>query len=122
MKWLAVFFTLFIAFIVIEANSGRMPAFIKQLYDFPGGDLAGHFILMGIMSFLIVSAFASGRGVSAPRVVIRASLVIAILVAIEEISQLFLANRTFSWLDLGFSQLGIICAGALALFFARRRR
>jgi hypothetical protein len=46
-------FSLFIVGIIVSANVGRFPRPLEYLYDFPGGDKAGHFILFGILSFLL---------------------------------------------------------------------
>lgn len=121
MKWLAGIFVLFIAFIIFEANRGQMPSIIRHLYDFPGGDLVGHFILMGTLTFLIDGAFAWGRDAARPKDVIIVTAVIAFLVTVEEFSQRFFPNRTFSLLDLSFSYMGIISAGCLAYFLAKRK-
>ena len=55
-KWLLLgtllFFLLIIA-IIIAADADQFPDVIKRLYQFPNGDKAGHFILFGILSFLL---------------------------------------------------------------------
>ena|GEM_PF-6141368 len=59
---------------------------------------------------------------STSRGIITVSIMIAIFITLEEISQIFLANRHFSWLDLNCSYAGIICFGFLAYLFVCRKQ
>jgi len=112
-KILALLFLLFIVLVIVVADAGAMPPFIRALYDFPNGDKLGHFILYGILAFLLARAFPRparlGR-FSAP-VVILALLVFA---ALEEYSQKFFSTRTSDLVDLTFSFLGILTGTWLA--------
>jgi len=53
MKYITILFALFMAAVVVAADRGTLPASIKALYDFPNGDKVGHFVLLGILSFLV---------------------------------------------------------------------
>ena len=118
MKWLALLFLLFMLVIILLADRGAIPEPIKMIYRFPNGDRVGHFVLYGILTFLIDSAFP--RTVKIARVdLLLGSLVIAILAALEEFSQLFFPHRTSDLIDLTFSLLGIACGD---LFFRLMRR
>jgi hypothetical protein len=55
-RWLLILtalFALLILLIVIGADADRLPRLVQYVYDFPGGDKAGHFFLFGILSFLL---------------------------------------------------------------------
>jgi len=59
MKWLAAFFGLFILVVILLADLGKL-GFLYSIYRFPNGDKLGHFILFGILTFLIdLSLFRS---------------------------------------------------------------
>jgi hypothetical protein len=109
----ALLFLGFILLIILAADTGVLAARLGFLYDVPGGDKAGHFILYGILAFLLARAFPHsyrlGR-LSMP-VVILALLAFAI---IEEYSQQFFATRSYDLIDLIFSLLGILCGAWLA--------
>jgi VanZ family protein len=121
MKYLAIFFTLFIILIIILANRGQLGVlgFINRI---PFGDKARHFILYGILTLLIDLAFL--HSLPPPRrqlLVLRAALVLALLIGLEEYSQQFFARRTFDLVDLTFSYLGVIFFSWVALKTTRDR-
>jgi polysaccharide biosynthesis protein VpsQ len=119
-KWLTLFFILFILGIILLADLGSLPSPIVMLYRFPYGDRAGHFFLFGILTFLVNSSFP--RQVQIARVnIFYGSLIIATLATLEEISQLFLANRTFDLFDLIFTLLGIASADWLVHLLHKQR-
>ena len=72
------------------------------ILTFSRGSFAGlvfAFLLLGILRY--------------PRI-LWAGLILALLITVEEISQVFIANRTFSLLDLAFSYAGIFLGAWLA--------
>ncbi len=109
MKWLTILFILFMLAIILLADLGTIPAPVKMIYRFPNGDRVGHFILYGILTFLVNVTFP--RQVRIARMdIFYGSMVIAALATLEEFSQLFLPHRTFDLIDLTFTLLGIACA------------
>ncbi len=107
MKWIAILFALFILLIIILADQGKL-GFLGILNSIPYGDKAGHFILYGILTLLLDLTFIRARPESSRRsIVLRIALILALLIGLEEYSQQFFANRTFSVLDLFFSYLGV---------------
>ncbi len=52
MKRWAIFFGLFIVLIIILADTRHM-GYLGRVYDFPNGDKVGHFILFGLLSFVV---------------------------------------------------------------------
>jgi VanZ family protein len=108
-------FTLLIVSIVIAANTSRLPKALELIYDFPGGDKAGHFLLYGILSFLVnISALALLPERNPARVVRTVSLLLAILIGLEEWSQSLFPARTMSLLDLVASYAGVILFALIA--------
>jgi VanZ family protein len=109
LKWLMLLFIIFMLGVILLADLGSLPSSVAMLYRFPHGDRAGHFILFGILTFLVNSAFPRQvRSMHAN--VFYGSLIIAVLATLEEISQLFLSYRTFDLIDLIFTLLGVASA------------
>ena len=106
-KILALLFLLFILLVIVAADRGILPAPIHALYNFPNGDKAGHFLLYGILAFLLASAFP--RAVHVGRLPIPlVMLAVLVFAAAEEYSQRFFSTRTSDIVDLTFSCLGIL--------------
>ena len=117
-KWLllgTLLFFLLIVAIVIAADADQFPDFIKRLYQFPGGDKAGHFILFGILSFLLnESALTLLPKPNPARLVLTVSLLLAILIGLEEWSQSLFPARTMALTDLLASYTGVALFALLA--------
>ncbi|HEX7556857.1 MAG TPA: VanZ family protein [Leptolinea sp.] len=119
MKFIRITTILFIfAFflIILAANRGGIPAWIYSFYNYPNGDKVGHFVLFGLMAFLINCSYPEqvNRIFSLP--IPTGSLIVAVLASLEELSQVFFPTRTSSLLDLSASFLGIIVFSYLSLF------
>ena len=122
MKIPAALFTILIIVIIVLADMGSL-GFLGGLYNFPYGDKAGHFILFGILSFLIVLAVLRSRRHPDPiRATVVVTLVLTLFITVEEISQIFFPNRTFSLLDLSFSLAGTFLGAWLAWKLAQKSR
>jgi hypothetical protein len=121
LKWLAIGFFLLLAAIVIAADQGEIPPFIKSLYRFPGGDKLGHFLLMGLLSFFVNMALPLRPADKPWRSLLIGSGVVLLVVTIEELSQGLSSNRTLSWSDWICSCAGIVCFGYAAWRLRLRR-
>lgn len=116
MKWLTFFFVLFIVLVIILADTGILAHYVGFVYAMPYGDKAGHFILYGILAFLInLAVFQARPGQSLNRLAVKTGLILVLLIGLEELSQQFFSNRTFSLMDLSFSYLGVIGFSWMAL-------
>ena len=107
-------FILVLILIVLIANFGLGPEYFPFLYTIPGIDKVGHFFLMGILSFLVNLLFKAKKTQLFSLEILIGSLVVNLVVTLEELSQLFLIYRAFSWLDLAFDLGGIFLGGRLA--------
>lgn len=115
MKWLAFSFGLFIVCIIILADLGMLDilGFVNRI---PNGDKAGHFILYGVLAFLIdLALFRSHRHLSRKLLVLRVASILILLIGLEEYSQQFFSKRTPDWVDLTFSYLGVAFFSWMAL-------
>jgi polysaccharide biosynthesis protein VpsQ len=113
-RW-AIFFGLFIVLIIILADAGHIGA-LGKFYDFPNGDKVGHFVLFGLLSFVInLSVFESRPLADKKRLAIITSLILAFFVGLEEYSQRFFPKRTADIFDFLASCAGIAFFAWLAV-------
>jgi polysaccharide biosynthesis protein VpsQ len=116
MKWLAILFTFLLLLIIVLADMGALPRYLQLLKDLPYGDKVGHFILYGILTLLVdLALFGSRPNRSRKLLVLTSGMILALLIGLEEFSQRYFANRTFSLKDLAASYLGVIFFSWLAL-------
>ena len=111
MKSLSLLFAAGLLLIVLLANTGSLPAWMVALKSFPGGDKAGHFILMGSMALLLNITLRQRRIEFVGRSFLLGSTVVVLAVTVEEFSQIWLPQRSFDWADLLADYLGIAVLG-----------
>jgi VanZ family protein len=115
-----IIFALFIVAIIIGANADVLPLPLERVINFPGGDKAGHFILFGILSFLVnKSTLVLLRKREPVRLILTASLPLSILISLEEWSQSLFPARTMSFSDLFASYAGVFVFALLAFWTKR---
>ena len=114
MKRLTILFALFILLVIVLADMGKLNTpFIMRI---PYADKAGHFILYGMLALLInLTLFRSLPLRSRKSIAVVSSLILALLIGLEEVSQQYFVNRTFSLGDLSASYLGVIVFSWLAI-------
>ncbi|MEO1369854.1 MAG: hypothetical protein AAFX50_21940 [Acidobacteriota bacterium] len=99
----------FLLAVIASASLGRPLPIIDGVRYLPGGDFTGHVVLVGAMAF-----FAGG---CAPKtiggVLSTGATVVAVLIVGEELSQLWIASRSFSVGDLAANALGVASAELL---------
>lgn len=122
MKWLAIGFSIFIIAVIVLADTSLLPGVIRGLYDFPNGDKLGHFVLYGILSLLLDLAFTARPGVNLPRALWTVSLVLSILIGLEEWSQSLFDSRTMDIVDLLASYAGVTVFALLAWWMRKWRQ
>jgi hypothetical protein len=129
MKLLAISFGILIIIIVILADTRHL-GFLYPVYDFPFGDKVGHFIIFGLLSLLVnLSVLGTGApsdsstpaSAETKRTVIKTSLILALIVGLEEFSQRWFPSRTSDWFDLFASYLGIASFAYLAIAIKTKR-
>lgn len=115
MKYISILFFIFVIAILILADRGSLPPFIRSIYDFENGDKLGHFILFGFLTFFITRTFLSSLpSKSRSWVTLSVGLVLALGIALEEFSQKYFSTRTFDLIDLLASFLGVLVGGWVA--------
>jgi VanZ family protein len=112
-KFFAITFFLFLLLVAYWADTDSMPKILSALTEFPYGDKIGHFILYGILAYLLTVAMPFRR-VKILRWSLPLGLVLAAgFASLEEISQLFFVNRTASFVDLFSGYIGIAAAAVI---------
>lgn len=122
MKYLTTGFAAFIIGIIIIANQGLIPVLFPFFRHIPFGDKLGHFLLMGIFSFLMNLTLKANVIHLTTITVLKGSLLVTIVVVLEELSQIFIRNRSFTLSDLACDLLGIFCFGQLAAWVWEKRK
>ena len=112
MRYFAALFLAFIIGLIVLADADLLPDFINAIYDFPNGDKVGHFVLYGLLNFFITRAFlSSSPSRSRGWETLSIGLILSFVITLEEFSQKYFATRTFSYLDLFASLLGVLVGG-----------
>jgi hypothetical protein len=118
----ALTFIAFFIAIVIIADRGEGDHWWGFIHLIPNGDKVGHVVLVGTLSLLCNLAVPSRR---TRAFFTRTTLVLLLLLTLEEIAQAFLPSRTcdiFDWLaDLAGLSLGQLAATSLHGRFFRSR-
>ncbi len=111
MKRWAFLYILTVGVIIYLANTGRLGPVAEMIRRVPYGDAVMHAVLMGLLA-VAVNQLLNGRSLAWGRYsVFLASLLVIVFVIVEEVTQIFIANRTFSLIDLGADFIGIGFAG-----------
>ena len=111
--WLSVGFGSFLLLIIALANSGF--AFLGIVNRIPLGDKIGHFVLFGMLAFLVNKALECRTTNLLGKEVLVGCLGVLCFVVIEETSQIYFDSRTFDITDLMYDLVGIYVGGFVAV-------
>ena len=100
-----------IIFIIWAADTGQDYFFFRLCREIPFGDKIAHFLLIGTLTLLVNLSNKNRRLQLGSRKFLVGSLVIFVLITLEELSQVFFPNRSLDWLDLTANYLGIFVFG-----------
>ena len=106
--WLAVILSLSIS------KSLGFPEVSDWLEHQLGGDLAMHIFWASGLSFLSCKSFPALSYKACPGLLSPVVLILTAGCLVEELSQLYLPNRAFSWLDFSASCFGVVFGCLLA--------
>lgn len=121
-RWYVWTFAAALTGIIMISNLGMAPSVFPFLKHIPWVDKIGHFLLMGILSFLLNINLSAQRIRILFITVLKGTVVVLFLVTLEECSQMFLRYRSFSLIDLGYSFAGIIVFGMIASMVVARNK
>ena len=116
--WLYFATALFAGAILLISISATMNwglEYFARVRQIPGGDKLAHFLLMGGMSLLVNLSLRAKQLRLPGGSILLGSLVLYLLVTIEEFTQMLLPSRSFDLTDLAANYLGIYLFGLLAI-------
>ena len=115
-------FGLFLCCLVGLADSGRGRWLFGMTESIPGGDKLGHFILFGLLAFLVNLVLHATVVRWGRLTILKGSALVMVIVMAEEVSQLLFVSRSFELLDLAADLAGIWIFGQLAAFYLKREQ
>lgn len=121
LKWLTALYVLFLALLVFMVDQKPYQFLFRIVRRTPYADKAGHFVLMGLFSLLLNLALSAKKIKVGNLSLLVGSLVVALVVTLEELSQIFVRYRTFDLVDLVFDYSGIFLFGQLASYLIKLR-
>ncbi|KXK11767.1 MAG: hypothetical protein UZ14_CFX002002628 [Chloroflexi bacterium OLB14] len=122
-RWLAVAFTIFVALIIALADAGRLRFMLWFISRVPNLDTILHFLLIGILTFLVTASLMQTFSTrNSNLVAVSSILFFLIFFTLEEVSQGPIRGRDFSLKDLAANYAGILCFGFLAWWKFRRKK
>lgn len=117
---IALAFIAFIVTVIVIANRGDGAAWWGFIGRIPYGDKVGHLGLIGTLSLLCNLAFSTRTPTGRFAFMTRTTLVLLVLLTLEEVSQAFIPTRScdiFDWL----ADLAGLALGQTAALFLRAR-
>ena len=119
-KIITFVYILILVGIIVLASFKGTSYLLRFVGNIPYGDKIGHFGLMGIFS-LLVNLLLQARNFQIWKFrYLLGSLIVLIIVTLEEFSQMFVSGRTFDVSDLIFDYAGIIIFGEIARLICRK--
>lgn len=102
-------FSAILGSIIFAADAGIAAPVFDFVRSFPLGDKIAHFILMGTLALLANLVLSRGLLARSRHSILIGTAVVAGIILLEEISQIWIPGRTFSFSDLTADALGIAC-------------
>src|SRR5688572_30509095 len=97
-----IYILLLISIIYLAGHHQYHELFSIIIRNVPGGDKLGHFLLMGLLSFLLNASLRCRELDVRVTHVLLGSVIVSIVVTLEEVSQIFMQYRSFDLVDLLF--------------------
>ena len=120
-RWLpALLFFLFICSVIIMADNNSDSIFFDFVRALPYGDKLGHILLYGALTTLMVIALKFKTISIHKKKVQLGSILVLSFAFIEEITQLFLVNRTFDLNDIVSDVIGVVVFTVITTRYVNR--
>lgn len=112
---LAIAFSLFILWIIVLADLGMSIYLSQYIRHLPFGDKIGHFVLYGMLAFLINLALTNRSVKLLGQPVLLGSILVLTFAFVEEFTQIAISTRNFEVWDMICDTAGVILFSRLAL-------
>ena len=118
--WAFLVFSIFILFVIWEANFNSTNLFLTSIEDIPFQDKIGHFVLYGMLAFLLDFALRN-KNWKVFKWSFPASILLVLTFAlVEEVSQYWIPVRYFDFLDVVADTFGVVVFVLLARYYQRK--
>lgn len=111
-----------LATVLALGDARLLPAVAAHINDLPVLDKVIHFSMFGVLALLVNLSLVSRGKWSVAGAIVTGGMIVATLATAEELSNLLVTAREYSFGDLAANYLGIICVGVLPLWSWQRRR
>ena len=111
---LFIFVIIFSVFASIAKSLGLFTTQLLTLEHHAGGDQMLHFVLSLLISYFSFWIIPNQLNYTPRSIINRITLLLLLLVTLDEGAQYFLPTRQFSWLDMGANWSGILCGTTLS--------
>lgn len=115
LKYITILFALMIMTIITAANTA--PELLYMFYRVPGGDKFAHFMLTGVMALLLNLSLKNRTFRWRTIPLLWGSAAVMTFMTAEEFSQIWIATRSASFVDLLANISGITVIGSLSLLW-----
>ncbi len=112
---MALSFLTFICWIIIQADLGQSIALSKFVRHLPFGDKVSHFLLYGMLAFLVNLALKNRKLNILGHQVLLGGVLVLTFALLEECTQIALSTRDFELWDMFCDLVGIALFSWLAL-------
>lgn len=112
---LTILYVLFLLALLFTVDFGFHEKIYRMVRMVPYGDKIGHFFFMGTLAFGINLSIKNKTISLFGKKILKGSLIVFVIVTLEELSQGLLPHRTLSWQDWAADTLGILQGSFLAV-------
>ena len=113
-------FIAFLIAVVVIANRGEGAQWWPFLDKIPYSDKFGHIGLFGTLGFLCNLAFPNRRITRLGKFITKTTLILLVIISLEELSQAFIPSRTLDLFDWLADLLGLAIGQTAALAILKR--
>jgi hypothetical protein len=109
-----------LGYIIWSATTEHPSIFFRIINQAPYGDKLSHFLLVGLLTLLVNLSFRNRRISIGSRKWLLGSVLVLIVITLEELSQSLIPSRELDAMDLLANYLGVLVFGHVAKYLVPR--
>ena len=109
-----------LSYIIWSATTEHPSIFFRIINQVPWGDKLSHFLLVGLLTLLVNLSFRNRRISIGSRTWLLGSVLVLIVITLEELSQSLIPSRNLDAMDLLANYLGVFVFGQVAKYLVPR--